>query len=495
MAQESRQIQTQAQQQVQNLTPQQLQVVRLLELPVAEFEDRVRAELIDNPALEEGSEEPVSDDYSDSPEAEQQRAEEGDTSYDSLDDYRNEDDIPDYKLQSSNGGEDRKQVADIPFSDATSFYETLIEQLNEQDINEKQYQIAEYILGSLDDDGLLRKSLDTLGDELAIYVGIDASVKDVSQALTIVQSFDPAGIGARTLQECLLLQIERHREQQPTDLLLPIEARIVTDCYDEFTRKHWDKIASRLDIEDDVCQEAIREICKLNPRPGASMGEDIGKNNQQIIPDFLVETSDDGTITLSLCDKDVPQLRMSRQFTTLVEEHTRNKANQSKESRDTLLYLKQKMDSARNFIDAIRQRQNTLLTTMQAIIDFQRPFFLEGDESLLRPMILKDVAERAGRDISTVSRVTNSKYVQTNFGLYSLRFFFNDGFTTDSGEEVSTREIKRLLLELIDGEDKRAPLSDEQLCARLNEKGYPLARRTIAKYRKQFNIPVARLRK
>ena len=277
--------------------------------------------------------------------------------------------------------------------------------------------------------------------------------------------------------------------------MLPLEQGISEECKEEFTRQHWDKIEQKLEIERLPCQRAIREICRLNPRPGASMGEAMGRNFQQIVPDFLVETDDDGSITLTLNNRGVPELRMSRDFTTLVEEHTKNRENQSKESKEALLFLKQKMDAAQGFIDAVKQRQQTLMKTMQAIIDLQRPFFLEGDESLLRPMILKDVAERTKLDISTISRVSNSKYVQTNYGIYPLKFFFSDGYVNEEGEEMSVREIRRILKECIDGEDKKAPYTDDQLTAMLKEKGYPLARRTVAKYRQQMNIPVARLRR
>ncbi len=497
MAQASRQVQTQTQQQVQTLSPQQILVVRLLELPAVELEDRVRAELLENPALEEGKEETHNDDYADTPEAERESPEDGgDTDYDSLSDYLTEDDIPDYKLQENNRSRDER-AEEIPFSDSTSFYETLKEQLGEQDLTPHQRELAEYLIGSLDDDGLLRKPLDNICDELAIYAGIEATPQELEQVLKVIQDFDPAGLGARDLQECLLIQIRRKMQQRRNepDPLLQTEERIVQDCYEEFTRKHWDKIQQKLGIDKDTAERAIREICRLNPRPGASMGEAIGKNMQQIVPDFIVETEDDGTINLSLNNRNVPELRMNRDFTTLLEEHTRNKANQSKESREAMLFLKQKVDAAQGFIDAVKQRQNTLLKTMQAIIDLQQPFFREGDESLLRPMILKDVAERTGLDISTVSRVSNSKYVQTNFGIYPLKFFFSDGYVTESGEEMSVREIRKILKECIDNEDKAKPYTDDELGEMLKQKGYPIARRTVAKYRQQMNIPVARLRK
>lgn len=496
MAQGSRQVQTQAQQQIQTLSPQQILVVKLLELPAMELEDRVRAELLENPALEEGKEETAGDEYPDVSESETGLDDGGDTDYDSLSDYLTEDDIPDYKLQENNRSKG-EQAEEIPFSDTTSFYETLKEQLGERNLDERQRELAEYLIGSLDDDGLLRKSLESISNELAIYAGIDASPQELEEVLEIVQDFDPAGLGARNLQECLLIQIRRKIEQQHSapNPLLRIEEDIVSECYEEFTRKHWDKIRQRLNLEEAVFDRAIKEVCKLNPRPGASLGEAIGKNMQQIVPDFIVDTYDDGTINLTLNNRNVPELRMSRDFTEMVEEHTKNKANQSKESKEAMMFLKQKMDAAQGFINAVKQRQNTLMTSMQAIIDLQRPFFLEGDESLLRPMILKDVAERTGLDISTISRVSNSKYVQTNYGIYPLKFFFNDGYTTEDGEEMSVREIRKILKECVDNEDKKKPYTDDELTEILKEKGYPIARRTVAKYRQQMNIPVARLRR
>lgn len=492
MAQGSRQIQSQAQQQIQTLSPQQILVVKLLELPAVELEDRVHAELLENPALEEGQEEGTADTLSE--DGLENEADNESTDYDSLSDYLTEDDIPDYKLQENNRSKDERPE-EIPFSEATSFYEILKDQLRERNLTEKQQELAEYLIGSLDDDGLLRKSLESINDELAIYAGVDASGAELEEALGIIQNFDPAGLGARNLQECLLIQIRRKKRQCHPNAMLDIEEAIVTDCYEEFTRKHWDKIIKKLGLSEDDFNTAISEITKLNPRPGASLGETIGRNLQQIIPDFIVETYDDGTISVNLNNRNVPELRMSRDFTEMVEEHTKNKAHQSKESKEAMMFLKQKMDAAQGFIDAIKQRQNTLMTTMQAIIDLQRPFFLEGDESLLRPMILKDVAERTGLDISTISRVSNSKYVQTNYGIYPLKFFFNDRYTTEDGEEMSVREIRKILKECIDNENKKKPLTDDELAEILKEKGYPIARRTVAKYRQQLNIPVARLRK
>lgn len=498
MAQGSRQVQTQAQQQVQTLSPQQILVVKLLELPAVEMEDRVRAELLENPALEEGKEETPDEEFADNADGDTgNRDEEGeDTGYDSLGDYLTEDDIPDYKLQENNRSRN-EQAEEIPFSDTTSFYETLQEQLGERDLTERQRQLAEYLIGSLDDDGLLRKPIAALCDELAIYADTYTTPQELEEVLKIIQDFDPAGLGARNLQECLLLQVRRKMEQPDADAnpLLCTQEAILTECYEEFTRKHWDKIQQRLNLSEEVTARAVKELCRLNPRPGASLGEAIGKNMQQIVPDFLVDTYDDGTITLTLNNRNVPELRMSRDFTELVEEHTKNRANQTKESKEAMMFLKQKMDAAQGFIDAVKQRQQTLTVTMQAIIDLQRPFFLEGDELLLRPMILKDVAERTGLDISTVSRVSNSKYVQTNFGIFPLKFFFNDSYTTGDGEEMSVIEIRKALKECINNEDKKKPLTDDELTEMMKEKGYPIARRTVAKYRQQMNIPVARLRR
>lgn len=494
MAQGSRQIQSQAQQQIQTLSPQQILVVKLLELPAVELEDRIHAELLENPALEEGKEESLADEYADGDVSERESENEEAADYDSLGDYLTEDDIPDYKLQENNRSRDER-VEEIPFSDATSFYEILKEQLRERNLTEQQHGLVEYLIGSLEDDGLLRKSLDSICDELAIYAGVECTEGELEEALLCLQDFDPAGIGARTLQECLLIQIRRKKEENGPDTLLDLQERIISDCYEEFTRKHWEKIMKRMDVSEELFNEAIAEITKLNPRPGASLGETIGRNLQQIVPDFIIDTYDDGTINISLNNRNVPELRMSRDFKDMVEEHTKNKANQTKESKEAMFFLKQKMDAAQGFIDAVKQRQNTLLTTMRAIIELQRPFFLEGDESLLKPMILKDVAAQTGLDISTISRVSNSKYAQTNFGIYPLKFFFSDGYTTEDGEEMSVREIRKTLKECIDAEDKKKPLTDDELADILKEKGYPIARRTVAKYRQQLNIPVARLRK
>lgn len=492
MPQNTKLIQSQTQQQVQTLSPQQIMVVKLLELPALEFEEQLRAELIDNPALEEGREE--SEDINEEA-ASQEEAE--DTDYNSLDDYSSEDEIPDYKLQENNRSRDER-AEEIPFSDTVSFYDLLLQQLSERDLSDKERQLTEYLIGSLNEDGRLEKPLPSIADDLLIYHGVEASQMELEKALRVIQDFDPAGIGARDLQECLQIQVHR-RKRELTDAasqkILDIEDAILSKCFDEFTRKRWDKIQQRLNLSEEETDEAIQELCRLNPRPGAALGEAIGKNLHQIIPDFIIEAYDDGSINVSLNNRNVPELRISRSFRTLMHEHKHNKENQSAESNEAILFVKHKIDAAQNFIDAIKQRQNTLLTTMRAIVELQKPFFLEGDESLLRPMILKDVAERTGLDISTISRVSNSKYAQTNYGIYPLKFFFSDGFVTEDGEEMSVREIKNALLECVANEDKKNPYTDDELKDILAEKGYPIARRTVAKYRHQLNIPVARLRK
>ena len=487
MSQGSHQIQTQAQQLTQTLSPHQILVVKLLELPTMELEERVRAEILDNPALEEGKDPSEQDHDIDTDLNEDNLYSNEDLS---LGDYRTEDDIPDYKLQEHNRS--KGEVAEeIPFSDSVSFYEMLLEQLRMQHLTEEEEVMAEYLIGSLDDDGLLRKGMQTLIDELMLYRGIYSNEAEVERILSIIQEFDPAGIGARSLQECLLLQLKR----KPDSPLKKIEVEIIEKYCDDFTRKNKEKIVQRLNISEETYDEAINELTKLNPRPGSSLGDIVGKNFQQIIPDFLVEAEEDGSINLTLNNGNVPELHLSREFNELLEEHTTNKENQSKESNDAFLFLKQKVDAAQGFINAIKQRQQTLLTTMQVIIDLQRPFFQEGDETLLKPMILKDVAEKAKLDVSTISRVSNSKYVQTNYGIYPLRFFFSDGYTTEEGEELSIREIKQLLKECVEHENKENPYNDDELADILREKGYPIARRTVAKYRQQLNIPTARLRR
>ena len=487
MKQTSRQTQAQIQRQIQTLSPQQIMLVKLIELPTLELEERVRAELLENPALEEGREETNHEDRLDENESTDHSES---IEYDALKDYLTEDDIPDYKLKES------KQIysdplEEIPFADSTSFYDILQTQLGEQKITEHQRKIGEYLIGSLDDDGLLRKPLSHINEELAIYAGVDTSEKELEEILQIIQSFDPPGVGARDLKECLLLQINRGEDS----LYKEKKRLLISSYYDEFTKKHWGKIIEQTGWSESDLDQVVKEVTKLNPRPGAALGETIGANNQSITPDFIVEVYDEGEINITLNNKNTPQLRVSQSFKNLANEHIHNKKNQSQESKDAMLFMKQKMDSAQGFINAIKQRQETLMTTMKAIVEWQKSFFYSGDEAQLRPMILKDIAEKTGYDISTISRVSNSKYVQTNHGIFSLKFFFNDAYTTKDGEEMSVREIKAALQKCVDEEDKQAPLTDDVLTDLLNQQGYPIARRTVAKYRQQLSIPVARLRK
>ena len=379
MAQDSRQLQTQAQQQLQTLSPQQILVVKLLELPVVELEARIHSEILDNPALEEGKE-------MNSKEEENEYENTNDSSLNediTLGDYLSEDDIPDYKLQEHNRSQGDK-AEEIPFSDTISFYDVLLEQLNMQKLNEEERCIAEYLIGSLDDDGILRKNMNTLIDELILYRGIYSNPKEMERILAIIQEFDPAGIGGRNLQECLLLQLKR-KPQSPSKT---IQEEIISKYCDDFTRKNKEKIIQKMEITEEEYDNAVSELVKLNPRPGSSLGDTMGKSTQQIIPDFIVETEDDGTISLTLNNKNVPELRLSKEFKELLEEHTINKDNQSKESYDAFMFLKQKVDAAQGFINAIKQRQETLFNTMQAIIYLQHDFFMEGDDTLLKPMIL-----------------------------------------------------------------------------------------------------------
>jgi RNA polymerase sigma-54 factor len=489
MSQNAYQTQAQMQQMLQTLSPYQVLMVKLLELPTVELEERIRAEVLDNPALEEGREPSLHDDAEDFDSA-FNGGNVSDNEDFSLGDYRTEDDIPDYKLQEHNRSRG-ETMEEIPFSDSVSFYEQLLDQLRMLHLAEDEEVMAEYLIGSLDDDGLLRKGMMTLVDELAIYRGIYTDEEGVERILKIIQNFEPVGIGARNLQECLTLQILR----KPDSPLKKLQLEVVRKCFDDFTHKNKERIMQRLGLDEDTYQDVLGELTRLNPRPGSSLGEAVGKNLQQIIPDFLVETEEDGTITFVLNNGDVPELRLSREFSEMLEEYATNRENQSREFKDAFLFLKQKVDEAQGFINAVKQRQQTLASVMQCIIDLQRPFFEGGDENLLKPMIMKDVAEKTKLDVSTVSRVSNSKYVQTNFGIYPLRFFFNDSYTTEEGEELSILEIKQFLKECVDNENKENPYTDDELAQMLGEKGYPIARRTVAKYRQQLNIPTARLRR
>ena len=490
----------QEQKQSQSFSQQQLLQAQLVELPITQLIERVNTEMNDNPALEVSTESP---EYPETPDY--QDAMEGpDTpeDYDTLRDMedrqsaldaalegigRDDEDLPVYH-GNNNLGEEREELV---YGETVSFYDQLKEQMGLASLTEREQDIMEYLIGSLDDDGLLRKQLDAISDELAVYHNIDVTPQEIAHVLERLQQFDPAGIGARSLQECLLLQIERRDDSKVKALM----QRVIADFFEEFTKKHWDKIQSSLKLNDIQAEALFGELRKLNPKPGASMGEAIGRSMQQITPDFIVDTQDDGTITFVLNHGELPELKVSQSFADSMKDFQQNKDSMSRQNKEALLYIKRKVDAAQGFIEAIRARRHTLTVTMQAIITLQRQFFLDGDEASLRPMILKDVAEKTGLDVSTISRVSNSKYAQTRWGTFSLRHFFSDGYVTEQGEELSTRQIKAVLRDIIEAEDKQKPLSDDLLTRLLAERGYPIARRTVAKYREQMGIPIARLRK
>ncbi len=474
--------------QQQKLSPLQMQVIKLTELPVIELEERIKQELEDNPALEEGLE-PVDDtsDFDDDYNSE----EDGNISQEdlTLGDYMNEEEIPDYQLRDGNRQASGKQD-EIPFSVAASLHEYLIEQLGECELEENDEKVAEYIIGNIDENGYLDRSLSAISDDLIFQQNLDIPVSKLEEILKTIQDFEPAGIGARNLQECLLLQLTRKEKSDNTELAI----KIITNYFEEFSKRHYDKIIRQLDIDETGLKGAIQEITTLNPKPGNNWGDSMSITLSTIVPDFIIETYN-GELLLSMNNRNIPDLKVSREYSDLLRGYADNKESMSADSKNAVLFVKQKLDSARWFIDAIKQRQDTLQRTMQAIMDMQYDFFLTGDEAQLKPMILKDVAQRTGYDISTISRVSNSKYVQTNFGIYPLKYFFSESMQTDTGEEISSREVKAILKECIEHEDKKKPLTDDRLSEILKEKGYIIARRTVAKYREQMNLPVARLRK
>ncbi len=470
---------------LQKLSPLQIQVIKLLEIPSTQLEQRIKEEVEENPVLEMEREQPES-------EEEEDNSTETDSEQDemSIDAYIQDEDIPAYKLSSRNFSKDDKQE-DVPFSSGTTFHEHLVGQMGLRIMDERQSLIAEYIIGNIDEDGYLRRDVDEIIDDIAFSQNVEVDEKEALEVLRMVQDFDPPGVAARDLRECLMLQLERKDQEDP---VLQQAYQLVKNHFEEFTRKHYDKIKKRMHLEEEELKDILEEILKLNPKPGSSYSNPVTKTVEHIIPDFILEI-EDGEPKLSLNNRNIPELRISNTYSEMFEDYQANKKNQNKEQKEALMFVKQKLDSAKWFIDAIKQRQNTLMTVMQAILYYQYEFFLEGDETKLKPMILKDIADRTGLDISTVSRVSNSKYIQTHFGIYPLKYFFSEGLQTESGEEVSTREIKRILQDCIDNEDKRKPLTDDKLAKILQEKSYNIARRTVAKYREQLNIPVARLRK
>ena len=466
----------------QRLSPQQIQLMKLLQVPTMELDQRIKQEIEENPALEEGSDE-LEDEFDN-----QDDTEENDTDDEfDLSDYI-DDDIADYKTHANNQSKDDEERV-IPLSGEQSFQEKLSEQLHLLDLNETEFIIADILIGNLDESGYLNRDLEALVDDLAFSMNVITSEQEVKSILGLIQTFDPAGVGARSLQECLLLQINR---KQDGDISRFTAKKILEDFFEEFTKKHYDKIALKLEIEDKDLKDAVNEILRLNPKPGGSLRESA-KNQLQITPDFVINETD-GSLELSLNSRNAPSLKVSREYESMLRSYSEG-AKTTKSDKEAVSFVRQKLDGAKWFIDAIKQRQQTLLLTMNAIMNYQFAYFLSGDEAKLRPMILKDIADIVNLDISTISRVSNSKYVQTNFGIYPLKYFFSESLSTDSGEEVSTREVKKILSEAINSESKKIPLTDEKLMDLLNEKGYNIARRTVAKYREQLNFPVARMRK
>ncbi len=501
MAQEQIQEQKQTQQQklTQNISVQQLLQAQLIELPINQLLERINTEMNDNPALETSADDPDKSEYTDMAEGpEPSDTVDGNTDYEqeerqsALDAAlesigRDDEDLPVYYRGELNG-ESRE---DTVYGQTESFLDQLNEQMNMTELTEQERDIMEYLIGSLDDDGLLRKPLDSISDELAVYQNISVTHDEIESVLHLLQEFDPAGIGGRTLQECLLLQVQRREPSRLKDLM----GKVLRQHFELFTHKHWDKLQQALKLSQLQTQTLIAELRKLNPKPGASISESIGRSLQQITPDFIVDTHDDGTVTFTLNAGEIPELHVSQSFTDTLKECQNDKERMSRQMKEALLYTKKKVDAAQNFIEAIRMRRHTLTVTMRAIIQWQHRFFEDGDEASLRPMILKDIAEKTGLDLSTISRVSNSKYAQTRWGTFPLRHFFSDGYVMADGQELSTRKIKAILRELIETEDKQKPLSDDALKKQLDEKGYPIARRTVTKYREQMGIPVARLRK
>ncbi|HTQ28863.1 MAG TPA: RNA polymerase factor sigma-54 [Puia sp.] len=483
---------------LQKLSPQQIQLMKLLQVPTANLEERIKEELEENPALEvteEDHEDGLTDDSKDefeSADSEEFESEGSEEEYDNIDisDYVNEfdDDVSDYKLRDDNYPESDEQKT-IPHKVETSFHELLLDQLGMLSLDERTRRIAEQIAGSIDDDGYLRRETSSIVDDLAFRQNIETNDGEVEELIKKIQQFDPPGVGARNLQECLLLQLQRKKIEGKS---VEMAIEVLTQYFEEFTKKHYDKIQRGLNLDDEEFKEVIKQIVKLNPKPGGHV-DGTNKVESYVVPDFFI-FNNNGILELTLNSRNAPDLRISEGYREMLRDYDRG-SKKDKRQKEAVLFIKQKIDAAKWFIDAIKQRQQTLFNTMHTIMEYQHEFFMTGDETTLKPMILKDIAERTGLDISTISRVANSKFVQTEFGTYRLKFFFSESLSTDSGEEVSTREVKKILSDLIEGESKKKPLSDERLTELLQEKGYNIARRTVAKYREQLNIPVARLRK
>lgn len=484
---------------LQKLSPQQIQLMKLLQVPTANLEERIKEEMEENPALEQEEEnhddyEETKDEFTDTAEENFEEPDGSESDYDDnidISEYVKEgdDDIADYKMRDDNYGSDDDDKKTIPFKMETSFYETLLDQLGLLKLDEKEQKIAEQIVGSIDEDGYLRRETTAIVDDLAFRQNVMTTEEEVESLIKRIQHFDPPGVAARDLQECLLLQLYRLQDEGKN---VSVAIKAISKYFDEFTKKHYEKIQRGLDLNDEQLKEVMQQIIRLNPKPGGNVGE-INKAESYVVPDFFI-MNNGGKLELTLNSRNAPELRISEGYRDMLKEYDRG-TKKDKRQKEAVLFIKQKIDSAKWFIDAIKQRQHTLLDTMTAIMNHQHDFFLTGDQTTLRPMILKDIAEKTGLDISTVSRVANSKFVQTEFGTYRLKFFFSESLSTESGEEVSTREVKKILSDLIEAENKKKPLSDEHLTEMLQQKGYNIARRTVAKYREQLNIPVARLRK
>ena len=457
----------------QRLSPLQIQTIKLIELPIQELEQRVKSEFEDNPVLDDG---PVEgrDDDDDQPK---------DISIDELD---ADDPIPSYRLRVNNYGKDERPEYNT-FSVKESFTQSLLTQLGFRNLNEHQMAVGRYLVCSIDEDGYLRRDLDSIVDDIAFRENIETSYEEVSELLGIIQQFDPPGVGARDLRECLTIQLRKMKQTEDVTNALCI----LNDHFQEFTNKHFQKIMSRMGISEEQLKAAINRIVKLNPTPGGQVDDSYTEQAQQVVPDFMLDIVD-GELHLTMPRFSIPEIRVNKKYADMLVEA---KGSTDKKQKEAATFVKQKIDSAKWFVEALKQRHNTLESTMRAIIDYQHDYFMDGDESHLKPMVLKDIAEVTGFDISTISRVVNSKYIETHFGIYPLKYFFSEGLENQAGEEVSTRELKKALQECVDGENKRKPLTDDQLVDEMNRKGYKVARRTIAKYRDQLGIPKARLRK
>ncbi|MCQ2182347.1 MAG: RNA polymerase factor sigma-54 [Bacteroidales bacterium] len=459
--------------QTQKLSPLQIQTIKLIELPIQELEQRVRAELEENPVLD------------DTPDTEARGDEEPkDISIDEI--KESEDEIAPYRLKVNNWGKDPRPEYNT-FSVKSSFTQSLLDQLGYRSLSQQEHDVAAFIIGSLDDDGYLRRDFESLVDDMAFRAGISTDAEEVGRMLEVIQEFDPAGVGARDLRECLLIQL---RGMKQTEDVMNAEL-ILEKEFQEFSNKHFQKIMSRLGLSESQLKAAMSKIVRLNPVPGGQIDDSYSDQAQQIVPDFVLE-EENGKLTFSMPRFNVPELRVNKKYADLLMDA---KSSSEKARKEAALFVRQKLDSAKWFVEALKQRQNTLQKTMQAILDYQHDFFVDGDESNLRPMVLKDIAEITGFDISTISRVVNSKYIETHFGIFPLKYFFSEGMENSDGEEVSTRELKKALQECVDNEDKKKPLTDEQLVCEMEKRGYKVARRTIAKYRSQLGIPLARWRK